>query len=154
MSCPSTGPPLPQLPLGYPSHLSPGVPQGEPRPPCAGQAARNGGTWRVQPAVGVPGPRGAFMVPRDSSRPLLHRQARGKEPGALPMGPTSCFVARLWCLQLLCSGKDQQRFSSPRKVRARTNPQQNFAENGRRYFLFFFFLFFSCVFFPEIKTIS
>lgn len=63
------------------------------------------------------------------------------------MRPISCFAGRLWCLQLLCSGKDQQRFSFSRKVRAQTNPQlrvsslQKMAEDT--FFLFFFFPFLS-----------
>lgn len=106
----------------------------------------------MQPSVKVPGPRKALIVPRDSSWPLLQRQAREKElETAHETHKLLC--GRLWCLQLLCSGKDQQRFSFSRKVRAQTNPQlrvsslQKMAEDT--FFLFFFFLFF-----PEIKTIS
>lgn len=109
----------------------------------------------MQPSVTVPAPREALVVPQDSTWPLLERQAREKEPGALPMDPRA---ALLWCLQLPCSGKDQQRFSSPGKSeheQTRSSRCQVRRKWPKILFSFRYVYFFSlCVFFPEIKTIS
>lgn len=105
--CPSTVPALSQLLRGCPSspHAFP-----PPRP-----VSQPGGTRRAQPSVTVPGPREGLIVARDSPRPLPRGHRGGKEPGALPMGPTGRFAARLYRLfaELRCAGKRQQRFSPP-----------------------------------------
>lgn len=107
----------------------------------------------MQPSVKVPGPREALIVPRDSSWPLLQRQAREKEletaheTHKLLCRPAVVFAVtvlreRSATLQLL---QESQSTDKPAAQGVK------FAENGRRYFLSFFFF---SLFFPEIKTIS
>lgn len=78
----------------------------------------------MHPSVTVPGPREGLIVARDSSRPLPQRHRREKDPGTLSMGTHKllCNPAVLFA-KPPCTGKRQQRFSSPRKVRARTKRQ-------------------------------
>lgn len=123
MNCPNTVPELRRHCHSSSAGTHPTCPPGCPRAKLVPRVpARRHETEGLRDcsSVTAPGPRKALIVPQDSTQPLLERQAREKEPGALPMRPMSSFAVVLAVTVLRERSATLQLL---RKVRAQTIPQ-------------------------------